>query len=72
MTVAEDTLLTQGPEAPELELTRMFLHRGLAFMVSEGTMQTSKGRKQLTVLAIYDIYETQPAWHANHKGAVVA
>lgn len=42
-------------------------------MVSEGAMQTSKQGKQLTILASYDIYETQqPAWQANCKGAVVA
>lgn len=42
-------------------------------MVSEGAMQTSKQGKQSTILPSYDIYETQqPAWQANHKGAVVA
>ena len=46
---------------------------GLAFMVPEGTMQTSKGEKQLAVLPFHKTYKPQRSLvqYDNFKGAVV-
>jgi hypothetical protein len=62
-------LQIQGPESPELELTKAPSLRGPG-----STMQASKGGRLPTDLPSCDAHEPQwwPAWHNNPKGLVVA
>lgn len=65
-----------GPEAPEQKLSwKPFpcLGGGVAFMVQESIMQTSKGRKEASVLPIYICeLQQQPAGDKYAKDTVVA
>lgn len=52
-------LQTKGPEVTELELNLMSPSWGQVFMVLEGTMQTSIGKKKTIVPPNYDAYESR-------------
>lgn len=68
--------MSQNEGDPELELNwklTLLLPWALAFMVQNGTIQISKGKKQTRVLANYNAYGSQqwPESQDNFKGEVM-